>query len=519
MKYILTSLILIIGYPLQAQKVETLPAKRLSIFKNGNYFLKRQGDVNIQNNGFYLEAPYKVLNGAYWLQINNGGKLKSIHFNTDTVKTQKPCIIKEHFFVAAIGKNISLFDRGAKAASFTGTLMHYDIKSNTFRLKLADSKEIIGNTNSFDFMQVNEANANTFTSKELNYVAKVTLDNAEKLANASSVSLHDGIIWQPSYLLQITDNKTAKLQLKATIVNGPTAFVNTNVDVVIGNPLLLFKNDYDVVSKLYIDDDNYDAMRDYRSIRSNGALMNQTVNTNFAGTYNDREDLAPSNAAGEKMEDLFFYKLGIQTLEANGKVIIPIYEKEINYTEGYSLAISESMSNSFLKPIPVKHYYTINNNLDAPFTAAPIMVLNKNENIQAHSKINYTPIGGKDKIELGDAIDVSTTISEKIVKKERTNNKKYAVLDRMYYKGTIKIKNFQNKAITIKVNKDATGKITSISDKGTSFSYKGNASELNETTSIDWEVTIAANSTLELTYEGNMYSRVDNREEDDDDDK
>lgn len=76
-KITLLSTFALVLYSASAQKeVQTLQPARVDIFKNGTFFIKREGMVNVTDKSFYIKAPEKVLMGTYWVAL---GKESSLH--------------------------------------------------------------------------------------------------------------------------------------------------------------------------------------------------------------------------------------------------------------------------------------------------------------------------------------------------------------------------------------------------------------------------------------------------------
>jgi hypothetical protein len=67
--------------------------------------------------------------------------------------------------------------------------------------------------------------------------------NLEKPAGGEKISvsyLTRGVIWMPSYLIDLTDSKTAKFSAHAIIINEVTDFKNVKVQLVTGFPNIKF---------------------------------------------------------------------------------------------------------------------------------------------------------------------------------------------------------------------------------------------------------------------------------------
>lgn len=510
MKYFSIFLISFFASKLYAQQqMQTLSPKRISIFKNGTFFVKKSGTVQVENKQFYIAPPSNVLLGSFWIYTNSDTKLKSISVQNDTVKMLKSCAGIGDYVSLNVGKIISLYSAIDKL-TVVGTVLKYDTKTDFLKLKTTDSKIIITKLNGFSQLQMLDQVNDKIDIDTVQYIAKVVLDKNVNTIEASTLSLHDGIKWQPSYLLKVINDNEAELSLKATISTGNESFQNTDVDIVIGNPEMAFRNQYDPIhynnlfKSLGISYDNNIAMQSVSNSRS------QVVNTGINGSYNgigfDNKSNGETN--GEKLDDLYLYKLGNLDLEANSKLIVPIFQSKVEYEHLYILSFGTN-ENTKYSIVPVMHYLVIKNKSIAPFTTGAVLVIDKNDNLQSHSKLDYTPVGGEQQIKVSDAIDVSTKIEEIQIKREKQKQTEDYLFEKVTYQGKITLQNLQNKTVKVKMSKSANGKIEKASNNAKINSYVGKLYGNNETSTCFWEITLAPNQKLDLTYEGNFVSKTE----------
>src|SRR5436190_19032091 len=65
---------------------DKLKATSINIFKNGTYFVVKEGDVNIKNNKWSFAAPTNPLLGTIWFTTIKDVNLKRIDYSNDTIK-------------------------------------------------------------------------------------------------------------------------------------------------------------------------------------------------------------------------------------------------------------------------------------------------------------------------------------------------------------------------------------------------------------------------------------------------
>jgi hypothetical protein len=494
------------------QNVQNLHPTRVSIFKNGNYFVKRSGTVNLVNKQFYLQPPTDVLMGGYWLGSSNGNEVKVITIKTDTIKVQKNCSSISDYLMANIGKNITLLKNDVKQSLLEGTLQDFNLTNGYFKIQTADSKIIIAKITDFEQLQMQTKSNSTYKADSISDITKVKLSRDASNSNISLLSLHKGLQWMPSYLLTVINDKEANLQLKATISSGTESYMNTDVDILIGNPTMFYKQAIDPICENMVRE--ILGTRTYMQQAVNGVSMQNSnasgyrISDDYEG-INDRLDIG-----GEKLEDLYMYKLGKMDIEANSKIIVPIYNSKVTYEDAYTLEIRDNQ-NSIYSPLAVKHFYTIKNNTAAPFTTGPVLVTNKEDMLLAQSQMAYTPVSSTQSISLSDAIDVAANIKEVVTSREKQKIEwRNNVIEKVNFTGTIKVRNFQKKTIKLKITKEIKGKFIKVSNNGKTNSYKSETS-LNESSLVTWEITIEPNTTIDLIYEASVLEKLLDEEEED----
>lgn len=504
--YVLPILFLQLHAMSQKQVQELKPVK-VSVFKNGTYFIRREAAAALNDNAFYIPAPQNVLLGTWWLAVAKETPIHSIVVKADTIKTEREAIDLYGYLQANIGADVALSALSSNSSVskiITGKLLQFNTTTKMVKIVQADGNIIIANATDFNTLETNSKNSSKFLADSIAGVAKVTLSKPANSTAVSAISLEEGIQWFASYLFIPINDKEGRLEMKATITNNNKDLTNTSVDIIIGNPEMFYGKQLDpacytyfadrVVSRAY--DNNYMSLNVANIVSPRAQAISRSTryeSDSDGGGDDDQKE-------GQKSDDLYYYQLGNIDIEQNAKVIVPVNNNTVAYSELYSVSLDENSAEDDEDNIPqVYHNYRITNSTVAPFTTGSIFILNKDGQPVAQSKLGYTPIKGSTEIRLAKAIDVQAKNTEEEIKREKifTGNSN---TDKVTYKGNIKLTNYQTKAITIKVSKKVEG-VTFEAGAGKYKKSKPRQSYKKNGSIIEWEINLNPGESSELTYQ------------------
>jgi hypothetical protein len=119
----------------------TVPVQ-LNIFKNGTYFVMREGNANITNYEAPVMAPAAPLLSTYWLSTTKDTKVEQIRFVYDTLKNKRSFASYPDLLKANTGKKIrvaySIDDKNIR--ELAGTLGDFNTASQMLKIKTTDNK-------------------------------------------------------------------------------------------------------------------------------------------------------------------------------------------------------------------------------------------------------------------------------------------------------------------------------------------------------------------------------------------
>jgi len=556
MKSIIT-ILLITGLALNAFSQKELQSKQLNVFKNGTYFVVKEGTVAPKDKIWTMELNINPLLATFWLTGTKESEIDRIDFMYDSIPNKHVFTSYSELMKANKGKTITLsyvpgynaynyntyewnyydYQRpttNEKPIALTGIIEYYYTSTNMVKLKLATGEYKLLNANSVVDLSFKDAPKETVDYDSIARVAKVTFKNSGAKMPLKLSYMQSGINWSPSYNIKLIDDKTLQLEMKALVENFAETMKDVDLILTIGAMNFKYGTQTDPLSQMYNTISAVSAVGSTYNWNYGSGLANaQSLGYATPGAYNlsvtdanasyDYESVAEPvydytnystyAVAGDKSNDLFSYKLGKTTLEYGVKSSFSMFSKNVPYEEVYeatlwdqiNYASTYQITNREDQVIPVYHSFKIKNETDVPFTTAPVFVQDEKLQPLAQDEIKYTPVGSDVKIQIAQSPDVKINNTEE----EKSSEDKAKKYNNYYYKkvtikGTIKVENLQNKAIKLDVTKNINGNISVASDEG-KIKKTGVYTGINPQSNTEWEVKLGANQKKEIMYEYEVY--------------
>ncbi len=531
MRNIFTLAMLLLSIAANAQ----LKTTKLSVFKNGTFFLKKEGSVKFNDRYGYIGVPSDALYGTYWIAGAAGVKMQGLSINVDTVKKDRQCTTLHDLVIANEGKvaTMRFIDKFAQTEKpsyrmIKGTIVSAQ-RNGFVRVKTMEGKTLfipISELYDIEF----EGNATEkYKVDTIMRRATIVLDNDIPEASFTTLSLQSGISWTPSYYIRLKDDKTAMLTMKGTLENKSSEDIkDADLDLVVGgNPTTFFGSTLDPASA-YMAGSGYLQQlvtTGYNNGTYGGAVMDKYAITNNAAPSYSYKIAAGDNTAvytppapvieeeydvvGEKVSNFYYFNAGKVSVKRNGIAVVPVSNVTIPYKTIYDVDINDFANyagrNGNLIPLdemqPFDVYQSIKftNKGSVPITSASIFLVNENDKPIAQDKIKYTPAGADAFIKLQKAIDISAkSKDEEEKRKDRELTFKRVSYDKSTLKGTIELQNYLDIPVTLNVKKAVTGLATDVED-GT-FTSRKIAGSPNHISNIKWEVTLKAGEKKTITF-------------------
>ncbi len=529
----------IASFSLDAQKDKTkkenpLKTKSISIFKNGTSFFIKEGKVKTKD-GVYKMIDHlpRALFGTFWIHSPQQ-ELKYVHSYSDE-------ITNKYEYAAQSFKELLEANIRKKVKLHIGKEEIYEGKVEEVVLKDSEGEEnsFIGNTiivfkTATSWLSINpsEIRRVEFLEKPNQVLEKETsvqknilsIDFTTKKSEQplEMMYLQNGLNWTPTYLIELTSEKKAKLSLRAEVTNKAEDIENTDVNFVVGIPNFKYANKLsslvDFLGMIHPNNNQY-ALQNFSNTISTSTITYESDESGFAtGTP------MGNGVEGDADEDLYFYKVKNLTLKNQGKGQYPIFSEEIDIVHIYETNLAQNgihkgyYQKEFLfspdNQNPVFHSIKVENNLAFPWTTGAAMVVSKKSGETrpiSQDLLKYTPIKGFSYVKLTEAPDIKVQQAEKEI--DRVERKKKMPGNNHYYydlvtvEGKIKVKSYKDKKVDLNIKRAIHGELLKSNVKWLKAERINRHGDLNRVTDICWETSIDPGEELEIEYTYKVYVR------------
>ena len=496
----------------------TIKPVQVNVFKNGTYFIAKEGNVAVKKGYAQLELPKQPLLGTYWLNTTKDNKITKVCFLTDTIRKTKSPQNFNDIFKGSVGKKVHFtyaVGNEKNVREISGVLVEFYQASGIAKIKLADNKITFYPVASVIEFTIDDSNVGELTVDSLVRVAKIYFDKNITNTDMRVVYMQSGIQWLPSYNIKIINDNELQLEMKALVENYSEDIEDAELTLTVGNPQFYYGFQNDPICTNYLTS-IYDVKPPSVPYGQTQTYFNSNVfvaeeRTTVGAEINQYYDYSTE---GEKTNDLYMYRVGKVSLPTQSKTSFQIFSAKIPYKDVYEVNIGDVanyayynyISNDPEKRLDVFHSLLLTNNTNYPFTTASVFVQNENLQPLAQDRIKYTPTGSDISVQLSKAGDVVVKNKEEELKKEENVKK----IGKTYYnkvtiKGTITIENLQNKKILLTVKKDLYANVLQASNEG-KIEKSGRYSGLNPYVNVNWELPVGAKEKKMITYEYEVYA-------------
>ena len=325
--------------------------------------------------------------------------------------------------------------------------------------------------------------------------------------------LAKGLTWAPSYLIDVSHPKEARLTAKALIVNEAEDMEDVHVELITGFPNLTFADRISPIAKKQ----DLASLLQSLTARSRERVARGVVTQNVA-LYARAEMGAgglPSPdygaaEAGRVAEDLFLYPLEQVTLARNETGYYPLFTEVVPYQEFYSWDIPDYINpqSRYVGPRQdgeeaveeVWHSLRLTNDTKVPWTTAPAQLMKEGQ-IIGQDTLGYTPPKAKGTVRITQAVSVKAEQAELEVKREREALRMYGdYFDRVTIEGTLNVRNYQSKLVRLEITKALSGEVKRTSHGAQDTVLARGLRSMNPSHLLKWEIDLSPGEEKELTY-------------------
>jgi hypothetical protein len=499
---------------LLANSQTVLPIKKITVFKNATAMVVKEGTATVKDGTVKLPIPEQTLFGTYFIGSGKDNAVKSMVFKNDTIKKKTRAGSVWQYMAGNLNKPVTIYYTPTQGIdkSSTGKVTDYDLYTGIVRFTTDAGKNMVmhvGNIYQADFKEDPSA---YYTADSIKRMIILKPEKVGDNISLQQVHMTGGINWIPSYYLKLKDDKTARLEMKATVENYAEDLNETETELVVGSPQMSNSGKQDPMTYDYLTVANFD--NDYSRIRAKAVGAMQTASYYVDGVKTAGETFFESNftTEGEKTGDMYIYKLGKITLPNQSKGTFPIFAGTVEYKDKYEGSIGDITNYYSTRFVPTEektfdifHSLEIKNTSPVPLTTASVMVVNEKEQFVAQDELKYTPVAASTNVRLSKAIDIIMKNSEE-EKTREDNAKKIGKVNysKVVLKGTLNVDNYQNKEVTVSITKNLSGTVLSQNSDG-KVTKQNSYNYINPSSEIKWEVKLGANDKKVLSYEYEVY--------------
>jgi hypothetical protein len=515
--------------------------KRVALFKNGLGFFVREGKLPGRGGRIAIEPLPVPAHGTFWVSYPKDAGLRDLRATKSTLKQSVEVGSVAELLSANIGKRVVIWLSDQAEAAIEGTVLSapsearpwpspgpYEagyavsvprpIPPSAARLVLVKTSRGVTAVEAAAIRRADILSEDVVRKVERQTESSALHASLEKGAGGSiGVSyLAKGVAWAPSYVVDVSDPKTARITAKAEIMNEVEDMEGVHVDLVTGFPNLMYS---DVISPVALKQDLaqflQSLMRGVTQPRGRGDVMSQVAYNapalpseegRFAGivpTYS-------AAAVGERAEDLFLYPLEKVRL-AKGEVgYCGLFTESAPYRHVYQWEIPDYVSEEDVygqshreereKPEEVWHCLRLKNTTKIPWTTAPAETVQKDQ-ILGQDILRYTNPGGETVLKITQAMGVRAEQRELEIERQREAAHLYGyTYDRVTIRGELAVRNFKDEKIHMEISKTFSGELKTSDPKAELTQLARGLKRMNPVNVLKWEPDIPGGGSQNITY-------------------
>ncbi|WP_026998759.1 DUF4139 domain-containing protein [Eisenibacter elegans] len=492
---------------------------QVAAFKNGTAFVVKKQQVAAPQGSYVLETLPKATFGSLWLYAPDNSITAVRSSEAEVLSAPNKATNLTQLLQANLQKRVRITLQSGVV---------YDGVATQLQEQLVVFKTQTGQWLSFHPSQIQlldllEAPSLDFRTTQKQRILHLQFQQPRAQQALTMMYMEHGISWVPSYAIRLLPNNQAQLSLRATLINDAEDLEDAQVNFVVGVPnfaytylesplvsnqsLQSFIQTLNGRSNLYTD----------RSMARADIMSQSMVNVVDESAYMSNV-FDPSELDGIEAEDLFFYNANRLTLKKGERAFVEILNQRMGYEDIYETTIPTNPSYS-IRDYDTKrddihqvwHAIRLSNQTKLPWTTGTVMITKEVEGIDkpiSQDKLSYTAVGMESKIKLTMSPNIIVKSTEREVAKEEDKRTK----DKIYYdlitvEAKIEIANFQQKSLTLDINRSLTGTPLRSDYDWETTAVPSRSSSLNDQHQIRWKVKLKAGEKKELTYRYQVYLR------------
>ncbi|HTY59727.1 MAG TPA: hypothetical protein VMF59_12970 [Bacteroidota bacterium] len=342
----------------------------------------------------------------------------------------------------------------------------------------------------------------------------------EKPAGGENVTvscLVHGVTWIPSYLVDLTDPKTAKFSAHAEVVNEMADLEGVSLRLVTGFPNIKFG---ELLSPVAMSQTLADFLRSLSEggtagVGARSMLMNQVALTSNSRDAGEASALVPGYAAasqGMVAEDLYIYPVKDFSLKKGETAWIPLFTAEMPYKHIYTWKIGDFLDeNDHYRPLQdqgerkgaeeVWHSCRLVNNLSMPLTTASTE-FTANGEFTGQDVCSYTAPKTETTIRINKALNVLADQAESEVERKRDASVIHGYhYDLVKIKGELKLRSRIDRPVSVEITKELSGDLLETLPRAGDVKTAKGLRQVNTKHVLTWVVQLEPGEEQNLSYQ------------------
>jgi hypothetical protein len=560
-----------------ASPLAEIPVREVTVFKDGHAFVLHSGTlpVNVGGNVVLGYLPIPVI-GTFWpFSADENASLQSVVAGRHKVWVDRTAISLRDLIEANVGSAVTV-----REASGAG-ILEYPARILDVPAQSGEEQEALDPTGSGEKVSVKgdivlldtdagvkvvaidrilgisfpESYEALLSREEFRGTLTLALEwsggRARREADVGLLYLQKGIRWIPNYKVDIDGVGRAQVNLQATLVNELADLEDVTVHLVIGVPRFVFQDTPDPIAiqeaaaqlSQYFRRDRQTALGFSNAIMTQAPMMEGEIRQAPSPSGGEA---GPEVVGGAENEDLFVFTVEHVTLKKGQRIVLPVAEYEMSYTDVFALTIPftpppevwrnfntgrQTEMVQILAAPRVVHRVRLTNESEHPLTTAPALVLAKGR-LLAQGMMRYAAPGADTDLEITQAVDIQ--VKKKDNETGRVPNATLWQGDqygRVDLEGTITLTSYRDAPVSVEVVRHVLGNVVSAERDGEIemvnlfedpsfaegsgpfptwwgwFSWPWWWHHFNSVGRITWTVDLQPTEPLELSYTWNYFWR------------
>lgn len=499
----------------------------VSMFKNGYAFVTREIPIT-DNSAKVVEVPQTSL-GSLWFWTNEG-QVESVTGVDDKSQgiLKVPISQEKDILMENVGKKfrLNLIVKEEKDGKKTDRRWSVEgiLKSYSNLLLAIETSE---GTEFIDLDKIESVVAkdpNVVLSRDSKYDVHSHYYRILTKNNAKSVmmmSLERGMTWAPGYAIDLSSPDKLVFTAKSTVLNDLLDFSDAKLRLITGFPNIQFQGILDpLTSGMSVDDWLRSISGGVPGGFANGggqALGGGGFGGGRAGEFTrapaakaadglDRVSFDPTdnslviaNAAGEQLEDLFFYDLEKVSLKKGSRSYQYLYQFETPYKRTYSW--------DGVKGSPIFNKIKFKNMTGKPISTAAASMFKKGE-VVGQGMMNYTAANTEAELTVSRSLDFTTDSNTELIDRAigaMKDKKGVPTMDLITYETELEVTNPKAEEVSFQIKLPIQGEVVRTEPKAENEMSKTGIKGQNPSNSLKWEFKLESGKSAKFTVRYKVY--------------